>query len=86
MAASRSVCQRGAEPLDSRGTGQSSWIEPGGLPSCNCKRSSATREPAARMEERVVGKGELRGLAGSPAPLTKFELNFDNRLRLLRAE
>jgi hypothetical protein len=31
------------------------------------------------------GEGELRGLAGSPAPATTFELNFDNHLRLLRA-
>ena len=31
------------------------------------------------------GEGELRGLAGSPAPPTTFELNFDNHLRLLRA-
>ena len=31
------------------------------------------------------GKGELSGFAGSPAPLTTFELNFDNHLRLLKA-
>lgn len=31
------------------------------------------------------GEGELGGFAGSPAPLTTFELNFDNHLRLLKA-
>ena len=31
------------------------------------------------------GKGELGGFAGSLAPLTTFELNFDNHLRLLKA-
>ena len=31
------------------------------------------------------GEGALGGLAGSPAPLTTFELNFDNHLRLLKA-
>ena len=31
------------------------------------------------------GDGALNGLAGSPAPLTTFELNFDNHLRLLKA-
>ncbi len=31
------------------------------------------------------GMGALDGLAGSPAPLTTFELNFDNHLRLLKA-
>ncbi len=31
------------------------------------------------------GEGQLTGLAGSPAPLTTFELNFDNHLRLLKA-
>lgn len=31
------------------------------------------------------GDGALGGFAGSPAPLTTFELNFDNHLRLLRA-
>jgi hypothetical protein len=31
------------------------------------------------------GEGQLSGFAGSTAPLTTFELNFDNHLRLLRA-
>jgi len=31
------------------------------------------------------GEGQLGGFAGSPAPLTTFELNFDNHLRVLRA-
>ncbi len=31
------------------------------------------------------GEGALGGFAGSPAPLTTFELNFDNHLRLLKA-
>ncbi len=31
------------------------------------------------------GEGALMGFAGAPAPLTTFELNFDNHLRLLRA-
>jgi hypothetical protein len=30
------------------------------------------------------GEGELRGLAGSEALPTTFELNFDNHLRLLK--
>ena len=31
------------------------------------------------------GDGALGGFAGSPAPMTTFELNFDNHLRLLKA-
>jgi len=31
------------------------------------------------------GEGAMGGFAGSPAPLTTFELNFDNHLRLLKA-
>jgi hypothetical protein len=31
------------------------------------------------------GQGAIGGFAGSPAPLTTFELNFDNHLRLLTA-
>uniref|UniRef100_UPI0035AE6DB4 DUF1513 domain-containing protein n=1 Tax=Devosia sp. TaxID=1871048 RepID=UPI0035AE6DB4 len=30
------------------------------------------------------GTGHLAGFAGSPAPLTTFELNFDNHLRRLK--